>query len=158
MNIGDVLQVENINLDLSADSKLEVLEKMSNMLKRSNSIKNANTFLKDVLEREKLGFTGAGNKIAIPHGISGQVDNITVAIAKVKNMVFWDTLQHDIPREEQDIKFIILFAVPDKEVKEGEIKYIEVLKTICGKLTDKQVIDQLMKIKEASKVIEVFRT
>lgn len=152
----DVLQAENIKIGSQAGTKQAVLEEITEMLYQSGKIESKELFLKDVLKREELGFTGAGNQIAIPHGISSQVDKITVAIVKTNEEIHWTTEQDGIAEEAKKVKVIILFAVPDVQPEDGESKYIQVLKSICQKLVDKQMLQRLKEAQAADEIIEIF--
>jgi PTS system fructose-specific IIA component len=156
MDIREILLEENIQLNSDAGTKEQVLRTMAEMLFRSGKVENADIFLRDVWEREKMGFTGAGNKIAIPHGISEQVKKVAVSIVKTKKDIFWEAEQESVPKEAKLVRFIILFAVPEKSPKEGEIKYIEALKAVCRKLADRQATEGLLKAQEASQIIEII--
>lgn len=156
MDIREILLEENIRLDSDADTKERALKVMAEMLFRSGKIENADMFLRDVWEREKMGFTGAGNKIAIPHGISAQVKKVAVSIVRTKRDIFWESEQENIPEEAKPVRFIILFAVPGKPPEAGEIKYIEALKAVCRKLADRQAAEGLLKARKASQIIEII--
>lgn len=157
MLLDRVLQVENVRLHLLADSKEDVLRQMSCLLYESGRIKDRDLFLRDVLEREKLGFTGAGNGIAIPHGVSEQADQIAVAVARCEKTIRWDTWQEDIPDDARNVRLVILFAVPDTPAENADIKYIEVLKTICGRIADKQAAKGLMEAEDPVQIMKLLK-
>ncbi|TCL60348.1 PTS system fructose-specific IIA component [Kineothrix alysoides] len=156
MDIREILSEENIQLNSGIDTKEQALKAMAEMLFRSGKIENADIFLRDVWEREKMGFTGAGNKIAIPHGISGQVKKVAISIVRTQKDILWESEQESIPKEAKLVRFIVLFAVPEKSPKDGEIKYIEALKAVCRKLADRQATEGLLKAHEASQIIEII--
>ncbi len=158
MDIREILLEENIQLNSDADTKEQTLKIMAEMLFRSGKIENPDIFLRDVWEREKMGFTGAGNKIAIPHGISLQVKKVAVSIIRTKRDIFWEAEQEDIPKEAKLVRFIVLFAVPEKPPKSGEIKYIEALKAVCRKLADRQATEGLLRAQTASQIIEIINS
>ena len=68
MKISEFLSQTRINLELEATSKDEVLKELVDLLNvdgRSKAI-----LLKMIKKREKLGSTGMGKGVAIPHGRS----------------------------------------------------------------------------------------
>lgn len=156
MDIREILLEENIQLNSCIDTKEQVLKAMTLMLFRSGKIENADIFLRDVWDRERMGFTGAGNKIAIPHGISGQVKKVAIAIVRTQRDIVWESERENIPKEAKPVRFIVLFAVPEKPPKDGEIKYIEALKAVCRKLADRRATEGLLKAQEASQIIEII--
>ncbi|MDD3337360.1 MAG: PTS sugar transporter subunit IIA [Lachnospiraceae bacterium] len=156
MDIREVLKKEHILLDIEASTREEVLQQMAENLLETKAITDADRFVKQILEREKLGFTGAGNGIAIPHGVSDQINQILVAVARVKETVYWESEQENIPENEKNVNFIILFAIPQEVTENQEIRYIKVLQTICQNLMDKEKIKFLMRTQNESEIINYF--
>ncbi|MDD5091390.1 MAG: PTS sugar transporter subunit IIA, partial [Candidatus Wallbacteria bacterium] len=70
MNLSDLIGEDLIVLDLDAADKQEVIEKLVDVLVRADKIADRDAYLRSVLDREKLGTTGIGKGIAIPHGKS----------------------------------------------------------------------------------------
>lgn len=153
--MGGILKTENVLLDLEAKSKEEVLLQMAGLLCKNGCLSDEKEFFREVLERERLGFTGAGNQLAIPHGISGQVKQVAVAVARLKEPVVWDTNQEGIAEDTKKVKLIVLFAVPEENPESGET-YIEALKRVCSKLADKSIVEQLMGAEKSSQVADIF--
>ena len=67
MKIAEFLDEELVLANLSADSKAGVLAELCGALARSRSL-DAGKLEEVLLEREKLGSTGIGEGVAIPHG------------------------------------------------------------------------------------------
>jgi PTS system nitrogen regulatory IIA component len=68
MKITDILDEVSIIHDLSSTNKKGVLEELSNILVESGKLPDRDKVVEVLLEREKLGSTGIGDGIAIPHG------------------------------------------------------------------------------------------
>jgi len=67
MRILDYLPKECIEADLKAETKVDLLKELVQVLVKNNQIKNADKALGALLEREKMGSTGVGDGVAIPH-------------------------------------------------------------------------------------------
>ena len=65
---------------------------VSNMVENSDLISDKNIFYKEVLEREKVGTTGIGMGVAIPHARTEVVKDIVVSVALLKRPVDFDSL------------------------------------------------------------------
>lgn len=150
-----MLQIENIKLNLEACSKEDAISQMAEMLFLSGNIQDQSAFFKEVMDRESMGFTGAGNEMAIPHGISDQVSRVVIAVARLRKAVVWDTMQEGIPEEANRVKLIVLFAVPKEPVKEGET-YIGALKKVCARLGNRQIAKELMEAEREIQVMELL--
>jgi nitrogen PTS system EIIA component len=67
MKIMDIIDIDLINADLKARNKQEVLGELANMVAKKEGL-DVGTLIPVLEEREKLGSTGIGDGIAIPHG------------------------------------------------------------------------------------------
>jgi PTS system nitrogen regulatory IIA component len=65
--IADLLPVENVALDVDAASKSRLFETVAAMFERDTGLPSA-TVVASLAARERLGSTGLGQGIAIPHG------------------------------------------------------------------------------------------
>jgi PTS system nitrogen regulatory IIA component len=63
--IGELLQPQDIRLDVDVSSKAELLERLADLLAR-HGLSRAD-ILASLTERERLGSTGLGHGVAIPH-------------------------------------------------------------------------------------------
>ena len=81
MKLLDILKKEAIIPELSARHKKELLEEMCSILASQEGLE-AEPLLKVLLEREKLGSTGIGDGIAIPHGKSTNLKKLLVAFGR----------------------------------------------------------------------------
>ena len=68
MKITDILDEASVIQDLSSSSKKGILEELSNVLVERGKLPDRDKVVEVLLEREKLGSTGIGDGIAIPHG------------------------------------------------------------------------------------------
>ena len=68
MKIMDFLSPDVIAVDLKATDKKSAIVELVEMLKSTKKVKKTDEIIEVVLEREKLGSTGIGQGVAIPHG------------------------------------------------------------------------------------------
>ena len=68
MKLSEILNPDNIIPDLRAKDKEGVLEELVDVIVSHDSSLDKDSLVKVLLEREKLGSTGIGDGIAIPHG------------------------------------------------------------------------------------------
>ncbi len=92
MQIAALLKEENIHLRLAAKEKRDLLAAMTEDLARSGVVRDLETCLAAVLEREEQCTTGVGDGIAIPHCKSDVVDRTVVGAVTVPNGVEYDAL------------------------------------------------------------------
>ena len=147
MNIKDKINKNCIELNLRSTNKNDVLKELIEILYINKVVKDKDDFFEDICIREKAGPTSIGNNIAIPHGKSKYVNEVSIAIGKVKNSVEWNDLNNS------QIDFIILFAVPDKDNSKSEMK---LMSEICIKLADDYVCKSLLNSKTKEDIIEIL--
>lgn len=68
MRLAEFLRQENILTDLKSRKKEELLEEMVTEVSERAAGLDKKAVLKALLDREKLGTTGIGHGVAIPHG------------------------------------------------------------------------------------------
>ena len=68
MKIMDFLCSDAITVNLEAQDKKTAITELAELLKKAKKIKDTSEIIETVLEREKLGSTGIGQGVAIPHG------------------------------------------------------------------------------------------
>lgn len=81
-----------IYLDLPGESMAATLAEMARRLEASGYVKNASELTGKLLEREKLGCTGLGNGLAIPHCKLSGLESAVVAVGVVPGGVDFHAL------------------------------------------------------------------
>lgn len=92
MNITDLLKREFIIEELKSKSKKEVLYELSEAFLRGNVNVDCDAMVEVLIEREKLGSTGIGDGIAIPHGKLPGLENLIVSFGRSKEGIDFDSL------------------------------------------------------------------
>jgi len=82
LKLFDLLSPETIIEDLSAETKDEVIQELSESVSRYSEEIDATELSKILMEREFLGSTGIGEGIAIPHGKYPKIKFLTGAIGR----------------------------------------------------------------------------
>jgi len=68
MKLSDILNQNHVIPDLKAQDKKGVLAELVDVIVSSDPTLDKNSLVKVLLERERLGSTGIGDGVAIPHG------------------------------------------------------------------------------------------
>ena len=106
MKITDILKKEHILADLTFNDKEGVLEEISEFLVKKGAIKTQQTLLVALIEREKLGSTGIGENVAIPHAKLEEVNSIVTFFGRSQKGVEFDSL------DQKPVHFICLVIAP----------------------------------------------
>lgn len=147
MDIYRILTPRRVNLALSATSKEEAINELTDLLVSDGAISDRAAFIADVWLREAEGSTGFENHIAIPHGKSSAVKQTTLAIGRTQQDIPWETL------DGSQVRCIILFAV---RLEDQNTTHIRLLSQVASALADDEVIAQLLVENDASNIIRLF--
>ncbi len=103
MEINDLLVPEGVVADLKATSKKQALQDLAKRAAEVSGLHERAIF--DVLmERERLGTTGVGNGIAIPHGKLANLDHLHGLFARLDQPIDF----HAIDERPVDLIFVLL--------------------------------------------------
>jgi nitrogen PTS system EIIA component len=92
MRLAQILKLEYLNDDLQAKTKTEVLVELSAMIVKGFVRLDGSQIIEVLQQREKLGSTGIGDGVAIPHGKVGALEELVVAFGRSKNGVPFDSM------------------------------------------------------------------
>jgi len=106
MKITDILTKEHVVSDLASINKESVLKEISGVLEKTGSIENKEALLVALIEREKLGSTGIGENVAIPHAKLDNIDAITTLFARSKQGIDFESL------DKKPVHFVCLVVAP----------------------------------------------
>ncbi len=133
------LPVSNVLVDLAAASKKRVFEQVGLLFENNHSLSRATVF-DSLFAREKLGSTGLGQGVAIPHGrIKGLKETITAVVRLSEPIAF------DAP-DGHPVKFLAILLVPEQA---SQI-HLDCLSELAQMLSDKAFRDRLMAAPDAA--------
>jgi nitrogen PTS system EIIA component len=89
MNIADLVQTGSVLSPLHAQNKKQLLTELANALALAAGVESRPVF-EALLQREKLGSTGLGQGIAIPHGRIAGLTHVHGVFAKLSHPIAFD--------------------------------------------------------------------
>ena len=133
MEIKDILTPDCTQCAVQGSSKKRILEVISQIAAKHVSHIDQASILSSLMCREKLGSTGIGDGIAIPHGRLNELEKVIAVMVTCKPAIEFDAIDN----KPVDI-FFALF-VPENQAQ----GHLQTLATIAGKLSDKQTVKSL---------------
>jgi len=88
----DYLDEERVISDLQGKDKPSILKELSSVLVKPCQVVSVEELLQVLLEREKLGSTGIGEGIAIPHGRLKKLRNFFISFGRSLKGVDFDSI------------------------------------------------------------------
>lgn len=146
MQIVDILSIDQIECAFEANSKKSALEKVSDLLCEANdSLSNEEVF-NQLLQRERLGSTGLGHGIAIPHSRMENNEQTLAAFVQITNGV-----DYDAPDSEPvDLFFSLL--VPEESTEE----HLQILAKLAEKFSDESLVKRLRKARDKETIYKLL--
>lgn len=92
MNILDILDEESILPEIKSVNKKEVIEELAAVAARQNDDLELDLLVERLLEREKLGSTGVGDGVAIPHAKVSGMEKVTAVFGRSIAGVDFDSM------------------------------------------------------------------
>jgi len=92
MKLSDILKPELIIPDLKAQDKKGVLEELAQIVTQQEPSLSKGSLLQVLLERERLGSTGIGDGIALPHGKLKELDHLCISFGRSTGGLDFDSI------------------------------------------------------------------
>jgi PTS system nitrogen regulatory IIA component len=132
MEITDLLSQENVIANLRASSKKQALHELARRAAEATGLHERAIF--DVLlERERLGTTGVGNGIAIPHGKLADLKRLYGLFARLDQPIDFDSI------DEQPVDLIFLLLAPES----AGADHLKALARVSRLLRDRSTCEKL---------------
>ncbi len=147
MKLTDLTSEQLIDIQLSGNTKEDILDELITKLDDNGALKSKRKFKKAILKREKEGSTGIGFTIAIPHGKSNAVLEPKVVFGIKKDGVNWESM------DGEDAKLIFMIAVPEKSAGDEHLKILQML---SRKLMDESFREQLLTVESSSEAMDLL--
>lgn len=131
--ISGLLSVKNVLLDVEATSKKRVFEQAGLLFEENHGIARAKVF-DSLFARERLGSTGLGEGIAIPHGRIKGLEEAAAAVFRLTEPVSFDA------PDGKPVTVLIFLLVPEHATQQ----HLEILSEVAEMLSDGSLRSSLL--------------
>ena len=142
MKLSDILRESSVIADIKGVTKREILFEMVETLKNAKLIDDIDSVVEIIMEREKLGSTGIGDGVAIPHGKMKKLNAILCVAALSKEGVNFDAV------DRQPVHIFFLVLAPEDSAS----MHLKVLSRISKVLRDQSFIKKILKLADAHEI------
>jgi nitrogen PTS system EIIA component len=132
MDLGDLIKPEGVIASLRAKSKKHALQEMADKAAALTGC-DARQIFETLLQRERLGSTGVGRGIAIPHGRLEGLQRIVSVFARLEEPIPFDSL------DDEPVELIFLLLAPEQ----AGADHLKALARISRLLRDPVTIENL---------------
>ena len=142
MQLTDFLTTDRIACNVSAHSKKRALEELSELISHDQQSISATDIFDCLLSRERLGGTGIGFGVAIPHGRLKDSDHTTAALVQ---------LNHAIDNQPVDLLFALV--VPEQATED----HLKILALLAAMFKDDELRSHLREAKNPDEIMQLIR-
>jgi nitrogen PTS system EIIA component len=139
--LAAILPASNVLVDVDASSKKRVFEHAGLLFENNHSISRA-AVTDNLFARERLGSTGLGHGVAIPHGRIKGLKNPLAAVLRVQQPIGFDA------PDDEPVTLLIFLLVPEAATQ----RHLEILSEIAEMLSDRELRERLKTEPEAATV------
>jgi len=143
--ISKILTSECVLLDAESTSKKRVFERVGILFENTQNIARSQVF-DSLFAREKLGSTGLGQGVAIPHGRVKGLRDAVAAFVKMETPIPFDA-PDGLP-----VNFIFVLLVPERATD----LHLQILGELAQMFSDQKFRDELTKANDAAAIHKLF--
>jgi PTS system nitrogen regulatory IIA component len=143
--ISKILLPENILLDTESTSKKRVFERVGLLFENNQQIARSQVF-DSLFAREKLGSTGLGQGVAIPHGRIAKLRDATAAFVMTSHPIPFDA------PDGQPVNLIFVLLVPERATD----LHLQILGELAQIFSDTQFRNRLLACKDTASIHQLF--
>ena len=148
MQLADLLTISATQRGAEIGSKKRVLEVASEMLATSVNGTDADAIFSGLLNRERLGSTGLGAGVGIPHCRIGGADRPAAALLTLAEPIDFDSI------DSQPVDLICALIVPD----DGNDEHLQTLAGLAELFSNPAALAQLRTSSSSETLFDNART
>lgn len=146
MKIDDILKKDSIIANLAGTNKEEVLREITDFLQKLSLIKDKETLFNTLMEREKLGSTGIGENVAIPHGKSDELSQIVTVFGRSLKGVDFESL------DQKPVHFVYMVIAPSNSTGQ----HLKALARISRLFKNQSLREGILKLQDANQIYSLL--
>ena len=139
MALADLIAQNAVLPALKANSKKQLLQEMSAKAATLTGLPEREIF-DVILQRERLGSTGVGNGIAIPHGKMAHLDHIVWVFARLDQPVNFEAL------DDEPVDLVVLLLAPEG----AGADHLKALSRIARVMRDSDLVEKMRATDDAA--------
>ncbi|MEO8342245.1 MAG: PTS IIA-like nitrogen regulatory protein PtsN [Gallionella sp.] len=142
---GNILTPGNILLDTESTSKKRVFERVGLLFENNQQIARSQVF-DSLFARERLGSTGLGQGVAIPHGRIAKLRDATAAFVKTTHPIPFDS------PDVQPVNLIFVLLVPERATD----LHLQILSELAQMFSDTSFRNRLLACEDSASIYQLF--
>ena len=145
MELSDILSTGSVIACAKVASKRQLLQLLADKVAGEVGME-AHLIFETLVAREKLGSTGLGNGIAIPHGKLEGLSGVTAVFAQLEQPIDFDAV------DDQPVDLVVMLLAPAGSGAD----HLKALARVARLLRTECIVDQLRATRDAGRLYEVL--
>ena len=145
MQFSEIISSKAVLPNLKASSKKQLLQELSNHAASLTKI-DAKLIFETLMQREKLGSTGLGQGIAIPHGKFAVLDRVHGLFARLAQPTEFEST------DDQPVDLVFLLMAPEN----AGADHLKALARISRMLRDQSLVEKLRGTEDAAGLYSIL--
>jgi fructose-specific phosphotransferase system IIA component len=147
MNLLDILSINCIKAPLASADKLGAIGELVEVLAATGRVRDAAALKDAVWTREQTRTTGIGHGLAIPHGKSGGVESLAMAIGKPAKPMDFQAI------DAKPVRLVVLLASPPDRTSD----HIQALARISRLMTMEDFREKIYAAQSPEEIFELIK-
>lgn len=110
MDTSPLFSADSVLFDVNAQSPKQLFQEIASTLVKTQGLEEKGIACRDIvaaaIERERLGSTGVGNGVALPHARLDGIDNVAAVFVKLSQPLQFDSI------DDRDVDLVTFLLAP----------------------------------------------
>ena len=146
MLVSDLLSPDRVLPQVTTSSKKRLLELVSDALVQNDESLDPREVFESLCARERLGSTGLGNGVAIPHGRVEGNSGVQAVFVRLTKPLAYDAI------DGQPVDLLFALAVPQNCTSD----HLKLLSQIADRFSDPELLDRLRAAEDSNELIHLL--
>ncbi len=146
MNISEILSPDCVLPDVECHSKKDALDTLAKTIANADNATSQTEVFDCLIARERLGSTGLGNGIAIPHGRLKQGKKTIAAFIQLDTAIDYDAV------DKAPVDLLFALIVPEDSTEE----HLQTLATLAEMFSNTEIVSKLRQSNSSSEIYSIL--
>lgn len=148
IELADLLTVDRIDTGCQLSSKKRLMERITSLLLQGRARLDRKTVLQTLIERERLGSTGIGKGVALPHGRINGLDDVIGAVVVLANPLDYGAV------DDESVRLAFGLLVP----AQANEQHLRILAHLARLFDDEMIRNKVISANDNQEVFDLLTT
>jgi PTS system nitrogen regulatory IIA component len=146
MEISEILAPDRVVCNISINSKKAALETLAGMIASADPEISQTEVFESLIARERLGSTGLGQGIALPHGRRKGGVHTLAAFMRLQTPIQYDAI------DQKPVDLLFALLVPEASTNE----HLDILSKLATRFSDQAIVNSIRSCETAGAIYMIL--